>query len=522
MSGLAARLTTVLALAGLAFAATASGGSAAGSVRAPISGIVQHAGVVHGLNAAAIGAAGPDDVSLQTSPCSLNGILPCWVMHTNTTYAIYWVPSDSSVQPGYETAVNRYLSDVAAASGSQTNVYSVATQYYDATGFISYKSTFGGSYVDTDAFPTSGCSATAPHCLTDQQLQDEIQHVIGLRGWQPGPDALFFILTPDGVGSCVDSTDSECSTNFFCAYHSGFVLNGQPVIYANEPYDATIDGCHVGPSPNADDADANINTMSHEHNESITDPWGDAWLDSSGEEIADLCETQFGTPLGTSNGQPYNQLINGHPYALQEDYSNDGSTCRQSYVGIPKNTALPILSGVALQGQRLSVTQGSWTQVPTSYKYQWLRCKGTACTTIAGATSATYEGRAADGGYTLEARVSAKNSRAATSAISNRSGTVIGVPASKKAPHISGLAHVGRRLSASKGSWSGPPKIYRFQWLRCNGSGRACVHIGSATHSSYRVTKRDARHRLRVRLTASDAAGAKAATSRATARVPAA
>ncbi len=47
-------------------------------------------------------------------------------------------PSGQSVAAGYENDIDQYLTDVAAASGSQTNVYSVATQYYDSTGFIGY------------------------------------------------------------------------------------------------------------------------------------------------------------------------------------------------------------------------------------------------------------------------------------------------------------------------------------------------------------------------------------------------
>ncbi|HKC77657.1 MAG TPA: hypothetical protein VKB70_04635, partial [Gaiellaceae bacterium] len=102
---------------------------------------------------------------------------------------------------------------------------------------------------------------------------------------------------------------------------------------------------------------------------------------------------------------------------------------------------------------------------------------------------------------------------------SAHSRVVIGVPAAKKAPHVSGRAHVGRKLSASKGSWSEPPAGYHYQWLRCNTRGTSCVRIHGATHPRYRVTARDARHRLRVRVTAKNAAGNGTATSRATASV---
>jgi hypothetical protein len=493
----------------LALAVTASSGSAANRAHAPIAGIVPHRG--------AAPLTSSEDVFLHSTPCVV-GALPCWVMRTNTTYTIYWIPSGYSVQSGYETEINRYLSDVAAASGSQTNVYSVATQYYDGTGYIDYKSTFGGSYLDEDSFPPSGCNDGLDSvCLTDQQLEDEIQHVLSVKGWQPGHDALFFILTPDGVGSCTDGTASDCTTtkDGFCAYHSYFTVNGQPVIYANEPYDATIDGCDPGESPNADDADATINTVSHEQNEAISDPWGNAWLNADGEEIADICGWNFGTPLGGATGAAYNQVINGDHYWLQQIWSNDGSTCRQSYIGIPANTTPPAISGVAVQGRSLSVSQGSWTQVPTGYAYQWLRCRGKACTAIPRATAATYVVQAADAGDTLEAEISATNSRATSAAVSKGTRTVIGVPAVQKAPHVSGRPHLGGHLWAGRGRWSGPPTTYRFQWLRCSASGGSCVRIGRATHTKYSLTRRDTGHRLRVRVTALNVAGSTTETSRA-------
>jgi hypothetical protein len=431
MTGMARRLARILVLAGLALAVMTSSGAAASRMRGPIAGVVPHASRLHTPERRAVpAAAGPRDVSLQTKPCKAT----CWVMHTNTTYAIYWVPSGQSVAPGYESDIDQYLSDVAAVSGSKTNVFSVATQYYDATGHIAYQSTFGGSDVDTDPFPANGCNDQVDSvCLTDQQVQNEIANVIAANGWSAGPDSLFILMTPDGVGSCFDSSGQQCSSNYYCGYHNSFSLAGRPVVYANLPYDATISGgsCSSGSSPNGNDADSTINIISHEQNEAITDPNGNAWINKAGEEIGDLCTWRFGNPRGGNGLDDYNQVINGHHYWLQEEYSNDGSRCRQHYAGLL-------------------------------------------------------------------------------------------APASRRTPSITGRAQVGRKLSAGKGTWSEPPKTYLFQWLRCNAAGGSCVTISGATHASYKLTKHDAGHRLRVRVTAVNSAGRTTATSRPTARVSAA
>ena len=51
----------------------------------------------------------------------------------------------------------------------------------------------------------------------------------------------------------------------------------------------------------------------------------------------------------------------------------------------PVNTGAPVVSGMALQGQTLSSSTGSWSNGPTSYAYQWRRCdsSGANCADIA-------------------------------------------------------------------------------------------------------------------------------------------
>src|SRR5689334_18756778 len=87
----------------------------------------------------------PDGGSARRSPRAAASDMTFhggWVMRTTTNYAIYWVPPGytcGASDPGctaYLKAVDRYFKDVAAASGSDSNVYSVAAQYYDGTGAI--------------------------------------------------------------------------------------------------------------------------------------------------------------------------------------------------------------------------------------------------------------------------------------------------------------------------------------------------------------------------------------------------
>jgi hypothetical protein len=126
----------------------------------------------------------------------------------------------------------------------------------------------------------------------------------------------------------------------YCAYHGDIRVTGGEIVYAEDPYVTGNPGCDDGNHPNGPSDGALEGGISHEHNESITDPepeLGNAWTDFGGlgGEIGDKCRTfqkptEFGTPLGIApDGAKYNQVINGHLYWYQKEWSNDGRRCMQ-------------------------------------------------------------------------------------------------------------------------------------------------------------------------------------------------
>src|SRR4051794_30389309 len=237
------------------------------------------------------------------------------VMHTNKTYAIYWVPAGYTTASGYSSVIDQFFTDVAADSGKTSNVYYTETQYSDGAGKLAYSSSFGGSVTVTDPLPGSGCTDSATSvCLTDAQLQTEIKSVVARQGWASNPSTEFFLFTAKGIGSCMDST--HCAFTQYCAYHSWTGSGSSVLLYANQPYAGGVSGCDEGQHPNGNDADATLNVTSHEHNETITDQQGNAWYDVRGYEDGDKCAWTFGAVSGAS-GSEYNQTINGHHYWLQ-------------------------------------------------------------------------------------------------------------------------------------------------------------------------------------------------------------
>ena len=263
------------------------------------------------------------------------------IMSSNTNYALYWDPEGGPAYLSeYQSGLDTFFEDLAHDSGGLQNVDSVATQYGDSSGeFANYSSHFGGALIDRDPYPANGCAA-APICLTDAQIQKELKAYINKSGLPHDLAHEYFVLTPPGVEDCFEAASIECSAGssspYYCAYHSDIAVTGGPIIYANDPYVTGVEGCDDGEHPNNKPSDgALVGGLSHEHNESITDPELNAWYGASGAENGDKCRTfvestEFGTPLGTApDGSRYNQVINSHFYWYQQEWSNEGLVCKQ-------------------------------------------------------------------------------------------------------------------------------------------------------------------------------------------------
>lgn len=235
--------------------------------------------------------------------------------------------------------------NVAADSGLTTNVYSVSAQYTGSNGRAAYADSFGGSIVDTNAYPSTGtCPAyTGFHgasytaCVSDAKMKAEVQAVVAAESWPTGIAAEYYVVLPPHVGSCFGTTStSGCFDKEFCAYHS--FASSPKVVYANISYSPEDpSGCGVGQYPNGHsngNVDDTLSSLSHEANESITDPELNAWYDVEGFENGDECrntpfEEDYGPPLGGSAGSLFNQSINGGHYYLQQEWSNDIEDCAQ-------------------------------------------------------------------------------------------------------------------------------------------------------------------------------------------------
>lgn len=186
----------------------------------------------------------------------------------------------------------------------------------------------------------------------------------------------------------------------------------------------------------------------------------------------------------------------------------------------PVNTAPPTIAGTPAVGQTLTASDGTWSNAPTSFAYQWLRCNGGGnnCASVANGSLKTYTLVGADAGNTMRVRVTATNAGGSNSAQSAQTAVVAPVtstaaPKNTAPPTISGTPKVGQTLSADPGSWSGNPTSFTYQWQQCDIDVAACSTLIGATGKTYAVPLADLGYRLRVAVTAHNAKGSTAATS---------
>jgi hypothetical protein len=172
--------------------------------------------------------------------------------------------------------------------------------------------------------------------LLDTDIQAFV-HAVAVKSGASGYGHIYHVFLPPGQDECADSTFDACYSPdipaawIYCGYHSSvdFPDIGH-VLYTLQPYQDVV-GCQVQPgTTNGVLVDTADSTLNHEMFETITDPDGDAWTNTSSAyfgdlEIADEC--LFFDTQNFDDSEVPTFLIGAHMYAVQTVYSNEQHAC---------------------------------------------------------------------------------------------------------------------------------------------------------------------------------------------------
>jgi PKD repeat protein len=348
------------------------------------------------------------------------------VMRTTTLTPIFWEPEGLGLNyvGEYEKEIVRFLADIAADSGKETDFFSVLPQYYDTIGgahHVANSVTTTSAITDTDPLPkAAGDLCATPYvkttrpCVQDQGIRAELTSLIEKNSLPTGIGHEYIVFFPPGIDSCFDGggseTDTNCSGTGYCGYHG--TLNQateKEVEYANEPDNGDpqyrfefggeeFESCAT--KKGLKEAAITLSSTSHEISESVTDPEVDepalSWYDfhelnkTQYGEVGDMCAYEYsqgeaaGALIGETTVVPNstsNQTINGHSYLLQTEWDNAHSTCSISeHTSVTRASFTDDVSAPVQTDEQVSVNgMGSFAPVAIE-NYEWRWGDGTTTT----------------------------------------------------------------------------------------------------------------------------------------------
>jgi len=162
------------------------------------------------------------------------------------------------------------------------------------------------------------------------------------------------------------------------------------------------------------------------------------------------------------------------------------------------SAALPAISGTPAVGSVLTASTGTWSTLPETYGYQWLR-DGRL---IRAATNASYTVTPGDAGHRISFSMtvnSADRWYPATDFHSAETAIVAAgaAPVTSVSPTIVGVPRVGTALTATTGTWTTPGLSYRYEWVRTS------TNTVVSTLAGYKPVAADVSSTLELRVYAS-------------------
>jgi len=212
------------------------------------------------------------------------------------------------------------LTDLASSIGGSP-YYNINTTYYNGSNtHISNSVRYTKSTTDNYSQGTA---------LSDTGVQNVVSSAISSGRLPKDTNGVYFVLTSQDV----NETSGFCTQ--YCGWHTRATIGGSDIKFSFVGNPARCpSACEAqSTSPNGNaGADGMASIISHELEETHTDPDLNAWYDNRGEENADKCAWTFGSTSKASNGSSFNMTLGSRQYLIQQNWVNaSGGYCAKSF-----------------------------------------------------------------------------------------------------------------------------------------------------------------------------------------------
>jgi hypothetical protein len=234
------------------------------------------------------------------------------LINTPTIYIIWygnWNQSNGSDNAAGQQLIRDWANSIGGTPYYQLNE-SLSVANYPISGNVA----FGGEITD------SGTSTS----LSDADIQTIVGRNIGGSKLPYNANGVYFVVT----SSNVNENTGFCTQ--YCGWHTYGNVTAGHVRYAFVGNaNRCLSACAAqskSPNNNAG-VDGAISVLSHELEETNTDPDISGWLDSRGAENGDKCAWTFGhAQYQTANGSWANMAFGGHDWLIQRNILKSGGS----------------------------------------------------------------------------------------------------------------------------------------------------------------------------------------------------
>jgi hypothetical protein len=271
------------------------------------------------------------------------------VMHGVVNVYFIWYGNWGTEYTKASAIINDWANTIGGSPYENIN-----TTYGDTTGNVSGQIHYAGYALDSGSLGTS---------LSDSSIASIVSNALTSKQVPVDTNGVYMVLTAPGV------KETSGFLTQYCGWHTYGTYHGSNIKYAfiGDAAGPSLGSCaeQTSSSPNGDPAvDAMISVMSHELEESASDPNLNAWYDSNGEESADKCAWTFGTVYpALSNGSMANMHLGARDFLIQRNWLNlNGGSCALAYNPAPgfSLSVSPASQSVAPGG-----TTGNYTVIAT-------------------------------------------------------------------------------------------------------------------------------------------------------------